>query len=184
MKVGRTYRVVVVTALALGAVSACTKSTTAPSTQQSVAALADVVPAGGSVNVDVGTTVTLAFNHPMDEDMAQYTALMEGTVTGPVVPGTWSLSNDRMKLIFTPGTALKAATTYVIHVGGGMMDAEGDTVDLGKYGPGCGGEWATESMMTGGMGMMGGQGNGWQMGSGWADDNGTYGMIFTFTTAG
>ncbi|MCG6988411.1 MAG: Ig-like domain-containing protein [Gemmatimonadetes bacterium] len=182
MKIVRSYGRALTLALAVGAVAACAKSSMAPTVQRSAAALLDVIPGGGSVNVDVGTTVTLTFNHPMDEDMAQYAALMEGTVTGPVMPGAWSLSDDGMKLVFTPDTALKPATTYVIHVGGGMMDAEGDTVDLGTYGPGCGGEWATGSMM-GGQGMMGG-GAGWQMGSGWAGDNGTYGMLFTFTTAG
>lgn len=183
MKIGSRYRTVLVAALAAATVSACSEATAAPVVQKPAAALVDVAPAGRSLNVGVGTTVTLTFDHPMNEDMAQYAALMEGTVTGPVVPGAWALSEDEMTLIFTPDAALKAATTYVIHVGGGMMDAEGDTVDLGTYGPGCGGEWATGSMMGGGAGMMGG-GDGWQMGSGWADGNGTYGMIFTFTTAG
>ena len=137
------------------------------------------------MDVDVGTTVVVRFSHPIAEGMEEYAALMEGSVTGPEVPGAWALSADQTTLTFTPGSPLKPATTYVIHIGGGMMDEDGDSVDLDMYGPGMGGMWATGSMMAGGMGMgMGGQ-TGWHMGAGWAGpSSGTYGMVFTFTTAG
>jgi hypothetical protein len=51
------------------------------------------------------------------------------------------------------------------------------------HGDMMGGQWATQSMMTGGMGMGSGS-MGSHMGTGWQHpDNGSYGMVFTFTTA-
>jgi len=113
--------------------------------------------------------------------MEAYAELHEGSVTGPVVEGAWTLSEDRMVLTFAPTQALKPSTTYVIHLGGGMMDELGNHVNLGQHGLGMGGQWATQTMMTGGMGMGG---NGHMTGTGWAHPtNGSFGMIFSFTTA-
>jgi hypothetical protein len=84
-------------------------------------------------------------------------------------------------MTFTPEQPLAPATDYTIHLGGGMMDAEGNPVDMGTHGEMMGGMWAGESMMMGG-GMMGG-GTHEHMGEGWENpENGSYGMIFTFTT--
>lgn len=184
MKIVSRYKAVGLLAMTVGVLSGCAESATEPASVEP-AVLLSVVPAGGSVNVDVGTTVAVAFDHAIADGMEEYAALLEGSVTGPEVAGTWSMAQDHMALMFAPTSALKPATTYVIHIGGGMMDEDGDTVNLGMHGVGMGGEWATQSMMTAGMGMgMGGQ-TGWHMGTGWADpDNGTYGMTFTFTTAG
>jgi len=45
-----------------------------------------------------------------------------------------------------------------------------------------GGHWVTQQMLGDwGGGMMGGMGS--MMGPGWQHHNGTYGMVFTFTTA-
>lgn len=182
----RTALVAAMTTLALGA---CSNSATDPTTDPSAdaTALLSVVPAGGSVGVSVGTTVTVTFNHALATGMEEYAALHEGTVTGPEVAGEWIMSTDHTQLVFTPAEALKPATTYTIHIGGGMMDESGGDVDLEEYGMGIGGAWCTQTMMTqGGMGgMMGGGSMGQYMGTGWADpgNNGTYGMVFTFTTA-
>lgn len=144
--------------------------------------LLDVVPAGGSSGVSVDTTITITFNHPMNPAMSQYASVHEGDVSGPVMQGTWSWSADTTALMFMPASALKPATTYTIHVGGGMMDADGQPVDLSQYGPGCGGQTATAGMMGGGMGS-GGMGSD-EMGAGWQGSDGNYGMVFAFTTAG
>jgi len=68
------------------------------------------------------------------------------------------------------------------------MDAEGDSVDLADHGMGMGGAWVTGSMMgdsTSMGGMMGGGSGSQHMGDGWWDaNNGTWGMEFSFTTAG
>ncbi|MDP2480079.1 MAG: Ig-like domain-containing protein [Candidatus Palauibacterales bacterium] len=151
--------------------------------------LLNVAPAGGSSGVSVDTTITITFNHPMNPAMSRYASVHEGDISGPVVDGSWSWSVDTTILTFTPASALKAATTYVIHLGGGMMDAEGDPVDMSQYGPGCGGQTATAGMMgggggSGGMGPGMGSGMGSEMGQGWEGSDGTYGMIFTFMTSG
>ena len=151
------------------------------------AALLSVQPAPGTVGVEVGTTVTVVFDHAMAPGMDAYMALHEGDVSGPEVPGTWMMSGDHMTMTFTPAEPLKAATVYVIHVGGGMMDGDGHVVNLERHGLEMGGHWATGSMMTGGMGsgMTGGGLDGHHMGDGWGHPtNGSYGMVFSFTTAG
>jgi hypothetical protein len=48
--------------------------------------LLNVVPQGGSVDVDPGSTVTIRFNHSMNPAMSEYTAVHEGDLTGPEYP--------------------------------------------------------------------------------------------------
>ncbi|HKJ02929.1 MAG TPA: Ig-like domain-containing protein [Longimicrobiales bacterium] len=148
-----------------------------------VTSLSGMQPMGGAVDVAVGTTVVVTFSHAIADGMEAYAALLEGSLAGPDVAGVWSLSEDRMVLTFEPAAPLKAATTYLIQLGGAMMDADGDLVDLATYGMGMGGQWATQSMMGGMGGGMGGQ-TGTHMGPGWQHpSNGSYGMVFSFTTA-
>lgn len=181
MKTAVSTRIATLMVLCVGSSTACSGTSTEP-TSPDPAALLSVVPTGGAMDVAVGTNVVITFNHAIPEEMKDYVDLHEAAITGPEVVGTWSLSADHMALTFAPASALKPATTYVIHIGGDMMDEDGDQVDLEMHGLGMGGQWATASMMTGGM--MGGMSGG-HMGSGWLDpDNGTYGMIFQFTTAG
>ncbi len=168
-----------VVALPLLAGCGASDTPTAPGTT----ALAAVVPAGGAVGVDPAGGVTVTFSHAVMAGMEQYAALHEGDVTGPVVPGTWALSSDRTKLTFAPATPLKARTKYTIHLGGGMLGADGKPVNMGP-GQMMGGQYASGSMMSGG-GMGGGMMNGGSgmMGPGWQGANGMYGMVFSFTTA-
>ena len=160
--------------------AACADEVAGPEAEE-VTALLSVQPAPGSVDVEVGASVVITFDHPMATGMESYAALHEGDVTGPEVMGTWVMSEDHRTMTFTPGRALKAFTAHVIHIGGGMMDDQGNLVDLGHHGLGMGGRWASDSMMTGGM--MGGHGS-QHMGDGWRHPtNGSYGMVFIFTTA-
>jgi len=115
----------------------------------------------------------LTFNHPMMSGMEQYLALHVGTVTGPSVPMSCTWLDDRQTLSCHPGQSLASATPYTIHMGGGMMDADGQRVGMESYGMAMGGQWATGGMMGGQSGMMG---------SGWMHSNGSYGMVFGFTT--
>jgi hypothetical protein len=157
--------------LALGA---CGENPTGPAL---TARVVSVVPTGGTTGVDPSAAIVVIFSHAMQSGMEQYAALHEGDVRGPVVAGTWMWSTDRTELTFTPAQPLKAQTQYSLHLGGGMRAAEGGFVDysscVGQYG----GQWATQGMMGGGM--MGGN----TMGAGWRHPNGTYGMVFTFSTA-
>jgi hypothetical protein len=90
-------------------------------------ALVAVEPTGGATDVDPTEPVVVTFDHAIKPAMTEYAALHEGDVNGPEVAGSWSLSEDSTQLVFTPDEPLKAATKYTIHLGGGMMDAEGVT---------------------------------------------------------
>jgi hypothetical protein len=64
-------------------------------------------------------------------------------------------------------------------MGGGITDANGRPAGYDTYGPMMGGQWIMGGMMTGThAGMSWGM-----MGNGWRHANGSYGMVFTFTTA-
>jgi hypothetical protein len=139
-----------------------------------VASLLSISPQGGAADVDPNTAVILEFSHAMHGDI--YAALHERDASGPVVGGRREWSEDQTRLIFTPASPLKSQTPYTIHLGGGMMDANGNVIDLERYGHDTGGQWVTEHMMGGGM--M----DGTHMGLGWPHANWTYGMFFTFTT--
>lgn len=156
------------------AIAACTNAV-APNSRTFVAS---VVPAGGSSGIPTGASMTVTFSGPMQGGMEMYAALHRGSVAGPVVPGSWTWSADRMQLTFTPTMPLQAHTAYTLHMGGGMLDASGTPVDYQSCVDRMGGAWATPAMMGGGM--MGGS---TMMGPGWQGTNGMYGMTFTFTTA-
>jgi hypothetical protein len=94
------------------------------------------------------------------------------------MPMNCGWSTDRTLLTCTLASPLAAHTTYAIHLGGGMMSAGGAAVDY-TAGLGMGGQWIMGGMMTGSHGGMA-----WgMMGSGWRNANGSYGMMFSFTTA-
>jgi Bacterial Ig-like domain len=181
-------RIAVLAGLVVLGAAACSDTGTNLNEDADIAALLSVQPTPGSVDVTVGATVVVTFDHPIAEGMEEYAALHQDSLTGPEVDGLWALSADQMALTFTPAQALEPATTYFIHIGGGMMDEHGNPVDLEEHGMMMGGEWATQTMMTGGVGSGMGMGmgpNGGMMGQGWAHPtNGSYGMVFTFTTAG
>lgn len=138
-----------------------------------------VVPAGGATNVDPNGPIVVEFSQVMRMGTDQYAALHEGDVTGPVIPGTWAWSDGYSRLTFTPAAPLKPATQYTIHLGGGMLDANGSMLNYDHCTSQHGGQWATQSMMGGSM--MGGTTG--MMGTGWRHANGTYGMVFPFATA-
>jgi Bacterial Ig-like domain len=144
--------------------------------------LVAVQPENGAVGVDVGSSMIITFDHGVGQGMAEYIHLCEGEVGGDDVPGSWMFSEGGTTMTFSPHQPLAPGTTYFIHMGGGMRDEAGELVDLERHGPGMGGQWATESMVQGGMGMgMGGQEH---SGPGWRHENGSYGMFFSFSTGG
>jgi hypothetical protein len=116
--------------------------------------------------------------------MDMYVALHEGgDVSGPLVDGQWMWSNDKTSLTFTHGMPLDSMSDYTIHIGGGMMDADGHVIDLEQHGHEMGGEWVSQQMMDARMMQGGGMmGNDDMMGVGWMHDNGSFGMVFSFTT--
>jgi len=143
------------------------------------AAFMSVSPAGGATGMAVGSPMTFRFNGAMGIGMEQYVDLHMGDLSGAEVAMSCAWSADRTLLTCTPGSPLASRTTYALHLGGGMTSAGGMAVDYTTYGPGMGGQWIMGGMMTGTHGGMG-----WgMMGSGWRNANGSYGMVFTFTTA-
>lgn len=165
---------------------ACSESDTLLEPDAEATTLLSVIPRGGSTDVDRLAPVAIELDHPVMDGMEAFALLHEGDVTGPEVAGTWSLSADRLALTFTPSAPLAPTTRYAIHLGGGMMDADGDHVDLDAHGDHMGGTWATQGMMGGGMlggGTMGGTMGDDHLGQGWRHPtNGSYGMVFSFTT--
>lgn len=142
-------------------------------------ALVSVTPAGGATGVPTSTSITLRFGTAMAVAMDQYMDLHVGSIAGPVVPMGCAWSPDRTTLTCTPSAPLDPRTTYVFHLGGGMMTQAGEPIDYGRYGPAMGGQW----LMGGMMGPSHG-GHPWgMMGPGWRHPNGSYGMEFSFTTA-
>ena len=135
--------------------------------------LLSVSPRGGAVDISTAPDVVLTFSQPMTPGTEQYMALHRGGLTGPTMPMSCNWSDGQKTLVCRPTQPLDSVAGYTIHMGGGMMDAQGQPVAMGRSGMGMGGNWATGGMMGGQQGMMG---------TGWRDSDGSYGMAFGFTT--
>jgi hypothetical protein len=161
---------------------ACDDEPTGADLQEAV--LLSVVPQGDATGVDPNAPIVIEFSHGMMEGMEGFADVHEGQVEGPLVPGSWSWNGTRTQLTFTPDSALKPQTQYVIHIGGGMQDQNGQHINFQQHGAGMGGQWMTQQMHQGGQHGYGmGQG-GMGMGEGWVHPgNGGFGMLFTFTTS-
>jgi hypothetical protein len=143
------------------------------------AGLMSVDPGGGAMGVPAETSLELHWGVAMGAGMEQFVDLHMGDLAGPVVPMSYAWSGDQTTLVCTPSSPLQPGTQYAIHVGGGMVDADDQLMDMNMYGPGLGGQW-----IQGGMMGASHAGMGWgMMGPGWRHPDGPYGMVFTFTTA-
>jgi hypothetical protein len=142
-------------------------------------ALMAVSPVAGASSVPGGSPITFRFSGAMAAGMEQYMDLHMGDLSGAEMPMSCVWSGDRTQVTCTPASPLAPGTMYAIHLGGGMMSSSGTAIDY-TSGLGMGGQWIMGGMMTGTHGGMG-----WgMMSSGWRNTNGSYGMVFTFTTAG
>jgi Big-like domain-containing protein len=161
---------------------ACSGDSTAPVVDTDSTVVLSVVPLGNATGVSPSSPVTITFSHPMMAGMDQLVMLHEGTVVGPVIPGTASWSLDRTSLTFVPAEILKSATMYVLHLSPNLRDATGGGINYADCPRNLGGQSVPPGMTGGRMG--GGNGPG-MMGPGWQAGTGTwgYGMTFTFTTA-
>jgi len=138
-----------------------------------------VTPQGGATRVSASAPIVFRFGAAMGAGMEQYVDLHRGDLAGPTVPMNCGWSGDRTTLTCTPQGPPSSRTTYVIHLGGGMMTQAGQRLDYARYGPMLGGQW----IMGGMMGSTHGGGPWGMMGPGWRNSNGSYGMAFNFTTA-
>jgi hypothetical protein len=161
-------RVLYVVALA----AACTGEPAAPLPTTSIVSLE---PSGGATGVDPAAPIVITFSHPMPAGMEQYVALHEGGLAGPLAAMSCTWSSDETVLTCTPREPLATATRYALHIGGGMRDQMGGGLDYEQCIGQHGGQWAAGGMM--------GVGDSRMMGPGWRHANGSYGMVFTFTTA-
>ena len=137
-----------------------------------------VSPAAGATGVASSAPVTMQFNAAMATGMEQYVDLHHGDIGGPVVPMTCTWSSDRTSLTCSHHEPLQPGTDYTIHIGSGMMDANGHPAETESHGMGMGGVAITGAMMGG---MHAGQPTG-MMGQGWQDGQGHVGVGFTFHT--
>jgi len=170
----RTARSVLIASGALATLAACSGDAILGGPDDTGrAALHSVSPANGVTGVSITMSMAMNFSRPMGRDMEKYIVVHEGSLTGSAVGGKWRWSSDRRTLTFTPDVPLRARTTYVIHMGGDMQGQNGRPLDHTQCAS-LGGRAVSEGMMSGGMGMMG---------AGWRGADGSYGMIFTFTTA-
>lgn len=165
---------------ALASVAACGSDTTAPSPPAGATTeLVSVSPHGGSTGVPANSPMTMTFSQPMMPGMEQYMDLHQGDVSGPLVPITCTWSADHLTVTCVPAQPLQPAAPYTFHVGAGMMDANGHGVDMGLHMTQNGGQWLMSGGMMGAM-HAGSPMSG--MGAGWTGANGSYGMVFPFTT--
>jgi len=176
------YLILPLAAMALSGALACsgndnTNGTTGPSGET---VLESVTPTVGATGVDPASPIAVRFSGPMANGMEQYVDLHQGGIGGPVVPMSCALSSDRSEVTCVPNQPLQEGSTYAIHAGGGMMDANGRPVEVEQHGMGMGGQLVTGQGMGG---MHNGQPAG-MMGPGWVNSgDGSLGMAFSFQTA-
>jgi len=155
----------------------CSDGSSAPN--QTTTSLTLVSPAGDATNVDPVATISLTFSGPMAQGMEDYMDVHAGTTADATVPMTCTWSADRTTLTCTHAAPFVAASMYTIHVGAGMMDANGHVINMQAMVNTMAGTWLMPGMMGD---MHAGQPMN-MMGAGWKGSNGSYGMMFTFTTA-
>ena len=160
--------------LSLGPLAAC--ATDPVGVNEPRAVVLSVSPADGETGVSAAVPVVVTFSHAMMAGMELNVVLHEASVTGPSVAGAATWSTDRKSLSFAPSAALKSATAYVLHIAPTLRTVSGQSLDHGACAA-LGGRSVTSGMMGGGMPGGGMMGDGWQMAEG------SYGVIFSFTTA-
>lgn len=127
-----------------------------------------VSPPGGATGVATDGRIEIVFSSAMAPGAETYVAVHAGDdATGPAVPGAWSWSADGMRLTFGPAAPLASGAAYAIHLGGGMRDAAGGSINY-------------ESCVSRHGGQMVRSGN--LVGQGGCHSGGSYGAVFSFVT--
>ncbi|HSB53571.1 MAG TPA: Ig-like domain-containing protein, partial [Gemmatimonadales bacterium] len=109
--------------------------------------LESVSPAAGATGVDPSSPIMVRFGGPMAAGMEQYVDLHQGGTGGAIVPMSCSFSADRTTLTCNHGQPLQSGATFTIHVGSGMMDANGHQAEVEQHAMGMGGQVVTGQMM-------------------------------------
>jgi hypothetical protein len=113
---------------ALGACTSGANSSTALAAEAPLLLL-NIAPAHQSAGVSPAGVVTLAFNMAMMQGMEMLVVVHEGSVTGAQVAGSSVWSTDRRAMTFTPASALKARTTYVVHLSPSLQGTNGRMIN-------------------------------------------------------
>lgn len=137
--------------------------------------LMSVSPGAGAIVSSDGASIVLRFSLPMATGMEQWVDLHRGDLAGDTLPLSCAWSSDRSTLTCVPVAPLTPGM-YALHVGGGMLAANGGSLDWGAHHPG--GQWAMPGPGTNHAGHAWGE-----MGQGWHAQNGSYGMVFTFSVS-
>ena len=170
----------VAASFALGACASGTNPSTSPAVDAPL--LLNIAPANQAAGVSPAGVITLTFNMAMMQGTEMLVVVHEGSVSGAQVSGSSVWSTDRSTMAFTPASALKARTTYVVHLSPSLLGANGKMINMAG-GMMTAGRSVTGNMMGSTGSMMNGQWGPGMSGAGWQAATGTYGMIFTFTTA-
>jgi len=93
-------------------------------------AVALVSPAAGSVNVPVGSAVSVSFSEPIDPASVTSGTLTLTSVNG-TVPGTVSVSSDGLSITFKPYNQLGYSCLYTLTLGAGVRDVSGNATASG-----------------------------------------------------
>ncbi|HCE69195.1 MAG TPA: hypothetical protein DER40_17340 [Geobacter sp.] len=86
-----------------------------------------VTPATGSVNVPVGSAVSVRFNEQLDSTSVTADLVSLTSISGPV-PGVLSVSNDGLSITFKPYNQLGFARAYTFSLKAGVRDVSGNAV--------------------------------------------------------
>jgi len=165
--------------LASLAVAACGGGDSTGPSAPATTELVSVTPPGGSTGVSTTGPMVMTFSHPMMAGMEQYLDLHRGDASGPLVAISCTWSADRLTVTCVPLQPLQPNAPYSFHAGGRMMDADDHPIDMGQHQTQTGGQRLMPDGMMGGM-HAGAPMSG--MGAGWKAADGSYGMIFPFTT--
>ncbi|MEP7383144.1 MAG: Ig-like domain-containing protein [Gemmatimonadota bacterium] len=161
-------------------VSACTSAPTSVAVDLAATVLS-VSPVQSSAGVDPAAPIVVTFNRGMMAAMERLVVLHEGSVRGAAIAGAYTWSSDRRSLTFRPDTPLRSSTMYVLHLAPDLRTDDGGRLNHEAC-TSIGGRSVSQQMMGGGMMSAGSMGPG-MMGSGWLPISGSYGMVFSFTTA-
>lgn len=134
-----------------------------------------VVPAPGATGVDPSTLVTVRFSQPIAAGTDAWFDVHRQGIAGPVVAGHWIWSADLRTATFHPDHPLGPGEMHAIHLGAGIRSASGAALNF-THCVEAGGQWA-----FGQPGWHHGEG-GPHGDRGWMHSNGSYGVMFGFTT--
>jgi subtilisin family serine protease len=87
-----------------------------------------VIPAGGSTNVALDTSITIDFSEPISAESVGETSVVLQDAGGVVVASRRTLSADGKRLLVRPNAPLAAKSTYTLRLTAALRDASGNAL--------------------------------------------------------